>query len=930
MLPLRRLPGAALLALLPSGARAQPLRVEALRTEYAANPVGIDERSPRLSWELRSTRRGTMQSAYEVRVARDQAALGGVPLWDSGRIASEGSTFRAYGGPPLESGRRYAWQVRVWDDAGRASAWSAPAYWEMGLLRPEDWRARWITPDLAEDTTRSNPSPMLRRAFSLDGRIASARLYVTSLGLHEVEIDGRRVGDRLFTPGWTSYHNRLQYETYDVTDLVAPGPNAIGATLGDGWYRGHIGFAGKRNVYGSRLALLAQLVVRYADGRVQTVGTDTAWRASTGPIVASDIYDGETYDARLAKPGWSRAGYDDRAWSGVRPLEPVPNATLVAPQGPPVRRAESLTPVKVFRTPDGRTVYDMGQNMVGWVRLRVHGPRGTTVTLHHAEVLDRDGNLYTENLRAAKATARYTLAGDGEETFEPHFTFFGFRYVSVEGLPEPPAPDAVTGVVIHSDMPRTGTFATSNALVNQLQHNIEWGQRGNFLDVPTDCPQRDERLGWTGDAQVFSRTAAFNRDVNGFFAKWLGDVAADQAPNGVVPHVIPDVLSAKGDVQGGSSGWADVAVVVPWNLYQSYGDARLLERQYPSMRKWVDYERAQAGDSLLWRTGWHFGDWLSFATTRADYPGATTDKDFLATAYFAHSTDLLARSADALGKAEDARRYRALFDSVRAAFAREFVTPSGRLTPNTQTAYALALGFGLLADSLRPIAARRLAADVRAMGHLTTGFLGTPELTRALSDHGHLDAAYALLLNTRYPSWLYPVTQGATTIWERWDGRRPDSTFQDPGMNSFNHYAYGAVGDWMYRVVAGLDMDPSAPGYRHALLHPQPGGGLSSARASLHTPYGELASSWTLAGDDFTLDARVPPNARATVRLPGASLAAVTESSRALAAAPGVGHAAQDGDDVVVEIGSGDYRFAYKSPALADRVRRAAPTSASR
>ena len=895
-----------------------PLRVEGLRTEYATNPIGIDERAPRLSWRIAAARRGTMQRAYEIRVAADSASLSRAPLWSTRRVESDASVFIPYGGPALASGRRYWWQVRVWDDAGAESAWSAPAYWEMGLLAPADWKGRWIAPDLPEDTTRSNPAPLLRRDFTLaERRVASARLYVTSLGLDEVEIDGQRVGDRLFVPGWTSYDTRLQYATYDVTSLVHSGRNAIGVTLGDGWYRGHFGFGGRRNTYGTTLGLRAELVVRYADGRADTIATDERWRAATGPIVSSDLYDGESYDARLERAGWSNPGYADHDWRGVRTFE-RPGTALIAPQGPPVRRIQELRAVKILHTPAGQTVFDLGQNMVGWVRLRVRGARGDTVTLRFAEVLDSAGNLYTENLRGARATDRYVLKGDAsDERFEPHFTYHGFRYVGVEGYPGTPTLDAITGIVVHSDMTPTGSFATSNPLVDQLQHNIQWGQKGNFLDVPTDCPQRDERMGWTGDAEVFAPTAAFNMDVSGFFAKWLGDVAVDQHRDGAVPDVIPDVLTRGRPTGGAAAGWADAAVVVPWTMYQAYGDARLLARQYPSMRAWVEYERAQAGDSLLWKSGHHYGDWLAYATSNADYPGATTAKDLLATAYFAHSTDLVARAAAALGKADDARAYAALFARIRQAFAREYVTATGRLSSDTQTAYAIALAFGLLPDSLRASAAERLDADVRRMGHLTTGFLGTPVLTRALSDAGYLDDAYALLLNEHYPSWLYPVTRGATTIWERWDGLRPDGTFEESSMNSFNHYAYGAIGDWMYRVVAGLDMDPVQPAYRHALIHPQPGGGLTTARATLATPYGELASAWTISGGRLELAVTVPPNTTALVRLPRASLASVVEGATPVAGAAGVTRATQDGDAVVLDVGSGEYRFRYPLGAAA-------------
>ena len=582
-----------------------------------------------------------------------------------------------------------------------------------------------------------------------------------------------------------------------------------------------------------------------------------------------------------------------------------------------MRRIAELTPIEIFETPDGDTVLDMGQNMVGWVRLRVEGARGTTVTLRHAEVLDADGNFYTENLRAAQASLSYTLRGDGVETYEPHFTFMGFRYVAIDGFPGELTPEAVTGIVVHSDMERTGSFETSNAMLNQLQQNIVWGQKGNFLDVPTDTPARDERLGWTGDAQAFAPTAAFNFDVAAFFTKWLADVEADQKPNGSVPWVVPDVLGTRGRAAGGgAAGWADVATIGPWSMYLAYGDKRILEQQYGSMKRWVDFVHETAGEDLIWSETFTFGDWLSYNTTAADYPGATTDKDLIATAFFAHSTDLLARAARVLGKREDAEHYEDLLDRIKGAFVDEYVTDTGRMASNTQTAYALALQFNLLPDELRGRAGERLAADVERFGHLTTGFLGTPHLTSALQDAGRIDLAYKLLLREEYPSWLYPITRGATTVWERWDGIKPDGTFQDVGMNSFNHYAYGAIGDWMYRVVGGLALDPEEPGYKHVVIAPQPGGELTSARTSLRTMYGEAVSAWTIeASEDgtkqFTLTAVVPPNAHGTIVLPDAELESVNEGSAPAAAAVGVDRAVQEGDAVRIAVGSGRYVFSY-------------------
>ncbi len=773
---------------------------------------------------------------------------------------------------------------------------------------------------------------MLRRSFGANGEIASARIYATSLGLYELHLNGQRVGDALLTPGWTTYRHRIQYQTYDVTDLLRNGENALGALLGDGWYRGHLGFQRQRNMYGDRLALLLQLQIRYADGRTEFVTSDGNWKASNrGPIRMNDLYWGEEYDARLEKEGWDQAGFNDADWQAVRKLDHA-KSIVVAQVAPNVVRHEEIRPQRIFQSPNGQTILDFGQNMVGWVRLKVSGPAGATVTLTHAEVLDQAGNLYTENLRFAKQIAQYTLKGAGngtaEEIYEPRFSFMGFQFVAVDGFPGQPTLDNFTGIVVHSDISPIGSFECSNPMVNQLQHNIVWGQKGNFVDVPTDCPQRDERLGWTGDAQAFIGTAAFNMDVAAFFTKWLADLRADQQANkGSVSFVVPDVITRRDGgfspfSGNGAAAWSDASTIIPWTLYQSYGDTRLLEESYGSMTDWVEWMRQHADDDLIWRKGFQFGDWLDYRGSFALKPSPVTNDDLVATAFFAYSSELTAKVATVLGKADDAAKYSALSSQIKESFCREFITAGGRVAPNSQTAYVLALHFDLLPEALRAQAAARLAQIVKDNNyHLTTGFVGTPFLCHVLSRFGQTAVAYELLNQESFPSWLYPVKKGATTIWERWDGIKPDGSFQDSGMNSFNHYAYGAIGEWLYRTSAGIMPDPAQAGYKHVIIAPQPGGGLTHVRATLNSPYGLIESAWQLSDADFRLKVTVPTNSHATVSLPASSLNQVTLDGKPLANGKLV-----DGN-AVVEIGSGSYEFvttAINLPQVMANVRHVA------
>jgi alpha-L-rhamnosidase len=814
-----------------------------VRFEHHRDALGIGEARPRLSWMVTTSLAGWRQVSYEIEAYGPDGGLRS----RTGRVESDQSVLVPWPFAPLSSRERCMVCVRVWGVDGQPSAWSVLSPVEAGLLSASDWAAQFVTPGWEEDTSQPQPGPLLRREFDVHQGMTKARLYVTALGVYEAQLNGSTVGDHVLDPGWTSYNHRLQYQTFGVTGLLHEGRNAIGAMLADGWYRGRLGFnGGLRNIYGDRLALLAQLEIDYADGTTERIVTDETWRATQGPILASDIYDSETYDARLERPGWSTPGYDDRDWTGVRRLDSN-LATLVAPLGPPVRRIELVAPVAITTSPSGRTIVDFGQNLVGRPRLSVRGQAGQSITLRHAEVLEH-GELCTRPLRTAQAADRYTLRGDGVETWEPRFTFHGFRYAEVEGWPREVQAGDIYAVVCHSDIERTGWFECSDPLFNRLHENVVWSMRGNFLSIPTDCPQRDERLGWTGDIQVFAPTACFLYDCAGFLTSWLADLAIEQdAAGGVVPFVVPHVppMPPVPMTPIPAAAWGDAAVIVPWVLYQRYGDVDVLAAQLESMRAWVDLVTTCAGEGRLWDKDFQFGDWLD-PSAPPDKPWAgRTDPYVVATAYFARSAELLGQAASVLGRVDDEAHYLRLAAEVRDAFNTEYVTPAGRVISDSETVYALALQFALLPGTQqRRHAGERLAALVRESGyHISTSFVGTPLVCDALCSVGAVDLAFRLLTQHECPSWLYPVMMGATTIWERWDSQRPDGSVNPGQMTLFNHYALGAVADWLHRTVGGLA--PAAPGYCHLEVRPRPGGDLTYARARHMTPYGLAESSWS-------------------------------------------------------------------------------------
>ncbi|MET9671424.1 alpha-L-rhamnosidase [Streptomyces sp. NPDC006475] len=1036
----------------PAAGRAgrSALQIVSPTVEYVRQPLGLDAARPRLSWPMVSARPGQRQSAYHVRVATSAAGLAHPDVWDSGKVVSDASVLVPYAGPPLEPRTRYFWSVRVWDADGGASRWSAPSWWETGLMGASPWSATWISApsaltdapsleggswiwfpegdpassapaatrwfrrtvdlpagisaatlaitadnvyavslngaelaytDLETDnegwrrpavidvlshirsgantlavsavnatvgpagligvlvlTTASGEKKVftdaawkstdhrpadgwrepafddsawqaakevagwgagpwgrvvpavfaanqLRHEFRLPRKkVSRARLYATALGLYEAHLNGRRVGRDQLAPGWTDYRKRVQYQTFDVTGSVRPGANALAAYVAPGWYAGNVGMFGPHQ-YGERPALLVQLDIDYADGTSERITSGPDWRATSGPITSADLLSGESYDARKETAGWTSPGYDDGSWHAVRGAadDDVPEQIVAQADGP-VRVTKELAAGKVTEPAPGVHVFDLGQNMVGSVRLRVSGEAGTTVRLRHAEVLNPDGTLYTANLRSAAATDTYILKGRGEETYEPRFTFHGFRYVEVTGFPGKPSATAVTGRVMHTSAPFTFDFETNVPLLNTLHNNIGWGLRGNFLSVPTDTPARDERLGWTGDINVFAPTAAYTMESARFLTKWLVDLRDAQTPDGAFTDVAPMV----GTVGNGVAGWGDAGVTVPWALYQAYGDRQVLADAWPSVRAWLGHLEKHSNGLLRPAAG--YGDWLNVSDE--------TPKDVIATAYFAHSADLAARFATELGK--DPAPYADLFARIRTAFRTAYVAPDGKVKGDTQTAYVLALSMNLMPDALRTAAADRLVDLIRAKDwHLSTGFLGTPRLLPVLTDTGHTDVAHRLLHQRTFPSWGYQIDKGATTMWERWDSIKPDGGFQTPEMNSFNHYAYGSVGEWMYANIAGIA--PGRAGYRQIVVRPRPGGEVTSARATFASLYGPVSTDWQQRPGGFTLSCSVPPNTTAEVWIPTNDPARVRHTAGKLLRV-------EDGC-AVFDVGSGSHRF---------------------
>ena len=1026
-----------------------PLVPYDLRCENLTEPLGIGRPVPVLSWKLRAKVQGVRnltQGVYRILAASEAAKLkeGKADLWDSGRVESSETYGVLYGGKPLASGQRVYWRVAAWGKGESEPAWSPPASFSVGLLKPEDWRAKWIGFDPPATETGENaalagaswiwgvphpitkegvgdapaerrvfvrrftarnaveatlhvtaddrftaylngiqlglsdqgqdawrrpqrldmggalkegenelridarndvagpagllaaltlvgkdgartrivtdgewreesggavrvigglgiapwgdlqglartlrPATLYRQEFAVGKGLRRATAYVTALGLVDLHLDGSRVAENLFDPGWTDYDKRVYYRTFDVTDRLKAGAHAIGAALGDGWYSGYVGYGGKRALYGDRPKVRVQLDLEYEDGRRETVATDENWRAGTGGTRTQDFLAGEAFDARLEPSGWDRAGFADAKWQtpySVTDVKPVVQAHVA----PPVLPYDRLPAKSVREVRPGVYLLDFGQNLAGFAHLKMRGKTGQEVTLKFVEVLNRDGTIYTANLRGARATDRYTFRGGGVEEWAPRFTFHGFRYVEVSGLDRAPEAGEIVAVAISSATPEVGSIQTSDPMLNTLAKNAWWTQKMNFISVPTDCPQRDERLGWTGDAQAYIRTAAMYSDVQSFFDGWLVSLDDGQRADGQYPMVAP-LRVAEGD---GGPAWADAGIICPWTVYDVYGDRRQLAEHYPNMKRFVEFCRARSGPDLLPPAKYHcFGDWLSI--------GADTPNDVIYEAYFAGSARLLARAAAALGKAEDAAEYGRLADDVKLAFNRAYVSPEGVVAGDTQCAYVLALGFDLLDDAKAKIAAGRLVADIERRGdHLSTGFVGTRDLMRVLSKIGRDDVAFRLLHQTTFPSWGFEIANGATTVWERWDGWTPEKGFQDPGMNSFAHYAYGAVMGWTFERIGGIGN--AAPGFARVTIAPAIDPKLTWAKTRYESVRGPIATEWRIAGEKLTLTVEIPPNATAEVRMPTRGGDVTTDAGTAGRVEEGAR---------VYELGSGIYRF---------------------
>ena len=850
------------------------ITVDQVRFNYERQCVGTTN-LPQISWILSDRKRATEQVAYCIQIAHSSDF--DHVIYDSTWImTNQSSQIQLPNSFDIESGRRYFIRVKVRSSHMEESNWSEPLSFVTGILDVEEWASDFISAETIKDKD-SSKGTLLRGTFSIDKPIQEAYIFCTAQGLYSSYLNGKKIGNDELTPGWTSYNKRLLYQTYDITDLLNMGHNSLGVLVGAGWYKGKMGFLEERNNYGAQTSYLGQVLIRFQDGTKMIWGTNKEFIAHDAPITFSEIYDGEVYDARLERLEW--LSLDENAdFTDWRKIEIIPFDKKILCSQPSNRPIvnECIQVKELITTPQGDVVLDFGQNLTGRVEFQVQAEAGEKVVLECFEVLDRDGNVYQDNLRTAKEKITYICKGNGVEIYHPYFTFQGFRYVKITNYPGKVNANNFIAQVIHTELEFTGHFECSNPLLNQLQHNIKWSLKGNFLDVPTDCPQRNERVGWTGDAQIFCRTANFLTNSYVFFSKWLEDVAVDQLPEGGVPHIVPDIVTGKERVsedwllsQGthSAAAWADVAVIAPWTLYLTYGDVKILDRQFNSMKKWIDFMKNHAVD-YIWNYKLQFGDWVALDAEEGSYFGATPN-ELTCTAYFAYSTGLFAKICKVLKKNDLSEEYGKLYEKIKAAYHYHFFTSNGELKVKTQTAHIISLFFELVPEEMQS----RVTADLVLLleknnGHLVTGFVGTPYFCHALSDNGYVEEAYELLLKEDFPSWLYQIKKGATTIWEHWDGIKEDGSMWSPDMNSFNHYAYGAVGEWLYRKVLGIEIDEKFPGYKRTILQPLVDPHLNFAKGSYDSIHGKIFMEWKyLTSKKVQIHLSIPVNTTALLCL---------------------------------------------------------------
>lgn len=880
------------------------LKIKHVKVNYQKELVGVTS-VPQFGWVIESDDKNIIQKTYQLQLSLNHNFNN--IIYDSGIVNSKESAHILLDNFKLESATKYYARVRITILSGQSTDFSEPAIFVSALIDSKEWEASFISAETEQDADLSKAT-YLRKEFTINRKVKEAWAFTTALGLYKFYLNGQKVGEDELTPGWTSYHNHLLYQTYDITGLLKDGENAAGAMIGAGWYKGKMGFMGFRNHYGKQTAFLGQLIIRYEDGTQDIIGSDESWAGSDAPIVFSEIYDGEIYDARLEQRGWNEAGFEAEEWNKVSLVE-FDKKVLTAQGASRVKMIDKLPAKKIFCTPEGDTCIDFGQNLTGWISFVAKGKKDDKIEINCFEVLDSKGNAYFDNLRAAKQTLIYYFKEDGEIEYHPSFTFQGFQYAKITSWPGLPKLEEISAYSVHSYLEPTGSFHCSNPDLNQLHHNVLWGLKGNFVDVPTDCPQRNERLGWTGDAQIFSRTASYLVNTYEFFTKWLVDVAADQTKEGGVPHVVPDILKPEtmhddwllSQGTHSAAAWADVAVIMPWSMHLNFGDKEIIKKQYSSMKSWINFMQEHAVEDI-WNYKLQFGDWVALDAEEGSYFGATPN-DLTCTAYYAYSTGLFAKMAASIGEKEDAIRYTKLYHRISDKFRKSFFKPDGTMTAQTQTAHIIALYFDLVSEEFRQTTVESLIKLLeKENGHLVTGFVGTPYFCHVLSQNGHTKEAYDLLLKEDFPSWLYQVKMGATTVWEHWDGMKPDGTMWSADMNSFNHYAYGAVAEWIYRVVGGIDTDENHPGFQHSILYPHIGGELDYAETKYESPYGILATKWEVDKNVINLQVTIPHNTTSTIRL---DTDEIFESDGL--------NFSQKGGISEAWAGSGDYTIKYKS-----------------